>query len=155
MVQRAMVLLCVCSLAMFLMGCGQTYELQSITVSPTTASLEGINATQALTVTAHYSNSKTQDVTIKSSYQVSQATALTDPNTPNGAVSVSGSGVVETSNSVWACTWVTTSAGSGYIYGITSPYVVTVSYGGFTTTSAIAVASGPTCYDGIGYKHPA
>jgi hypothetical protein len=154
MVQRAMVLLCVCSLAVFMLGCGQTYELQSITVSPTTANLEGYNATQVLTVTAHYSNTKTQDVTANSTYQVSQATAGSDPNTPNGAVTVNNSGIVETSNSIWACTWRATQVGTSYTYGVTSPYIVTVKYSGFTTSTAVAVASGPSCYDGITYNHP-
>jgi hypothetical protein len=141
-------------MALFMASCGQTYELQSISVSPTTANLEGINTTQAFTVTAHYSNTKTEDVTVKSRYQVSQATAATDPDTPNGALSVNNSGVAETSSTVWACTWAYAAAGKGYVYGITSPYIVTVTYSGFTTTTAIAVASGPTCYDGISYLHP-
>jgi len=135
-------------------SCGQTYVLQSITVAPKTFNLEGLDTVQALTVTAHYSNTKTEDVTVKSTFQVGQATALTNPNTPNGAVSVSLSGTVQTSPTVYACTWLTTSTANGYTYSETSPYVVTASYAGFQDTAAVYVASLSSCYDGTGHLHP-
>jgi len=155
MVQRALVLLCIGLTTVFMTSCASSNELLSITVSPTTAILEGYNDTQALVVTGHYSNKTNVDITIRSTYQVGQATALTNPDTPNGAVTVNKSGIIETSSTVWACTWVATPVTGGtYTYGITSPYIVTATYSGFTATTAVAVASGPSCYDGITYKHP-
>jgi hypothetical protein len=156
MVRRALILLCFGFMTVFMASCGQTYELQSITVTPAQPNIEGINTSQALTVMAHYSNTKSEDVTVKSTYQIGQATALSDPDTPLGAVSVSKSGIVETSATVPACTWdyALNSDGKTYSYWITSPYVVTITYAGFTTTSSVSVDSLAGCYDGIGYKAP-
>jgi hypothetical protein len=156
MARRALILLCIGFMTVFMASCGQTYELQSITVTPAQPNIEGINVSQPLTVTAHFSNSKTEDVTVKSLYQIGQATALTDPNTPLAGLTVNKSGVVETT-SVPACTWgyKLGSDGKTYSYWITSPYVVTITYSGFTTTAAVSVASlAPSCYDGIGFNAP-
>lgn len=157
MVRRALILLCSGFMAVFMASCGQTYELQSITVSPSQPNIEGINTPQALTVTAHFSNTKTEDVTAKSVYQISQATALDpDAHTPLEALTVNKSGIVETT-SVPACTWTDALSPDGktYSYWITSPYIVTITYAGFTTTSSVSVASRAGCYDGIGFKAPA
>ena len=152
MVRRALAVLCFGLMTMFLTSCGQTYHLESITVSPTSLSLEGISTSQPLTVTANYSNTKTEDVTTRAAYQMSQATATgpnADPNTPNNGASVNNSGIVATSPTVGACTWLTTlnPDGKTYTYSITSPYVVTITYQGFTTTADVYVDSLASCND--------
>jgi hypothetical protein len=129
----------------FMASCGQTYELQSITVDPPSPSIEGIGSSQALTITAHYSNTKTEDVTVKSTYQLG---ASADVNAPLSAVIVNKSGLVKAVGG--ACTWVAEPSDpptdSKFLYG-TSPYPVTVTYSGFTTTAFISVNSLAGCFD--------
>ncbi len=153
MIRRACILLCVAVTILFLSGCGQTYELQSITVSTTlNGAEEGINiegpTSQALVVTAHYSNTKTEDVTVHSTFQLG---ASADAQAPLTSVSVNNSGIVQVVAS--ACTWTATANGTGYTY-TSQPYVVTVSYAGFTAVQDISVDNEAACYDGIGYPHP-
>ncbi len=156
MVRRALILLCFGLMTVFMASCGQTYQLQSISVTPAQPNIEGINSPSPglqLVVTAHYSNTKTEDVTVNSTFQLG---ASSDPDAPLSALTVNKSGVVQTT-SVPACTWgyKLNPDGSTYSYWITSPYVVTVTYSGFTTTSAVSVASrAPGCYDGIGLLAP-
>ncbi len=156
MVQRAMVLLCVCSLAVFMMSCGQTYELQSITVASVatgtaTANLEGVGSSDSFTVTAHYSNTKTEDVTARSTYQLG---ASADKNAPLASLSLNNSGIVKAVGA--ACTWhatPTNAAASTFAYS-TQPYTVTVTYSGFTTQAFVNVANESECYDGSLYPAP-
>ena len=152
MVRRVLIVLFFGLMTIFMASCGQTYELQSITVAPAQPNIEGINTSQALVVTAHYSNTKTQDVTTNSTFQISGSS---DPLAPLSGLTVNKSGIVETTAAP-ACTWdyALNPDGKTYSYWITSPYVVTVSYSGFTTTSAVSVASLAGCYDGIGFKAP-
>jgi hypothetical protein len=151
MARRALAVLCFGILSLFMASCGQTYHLDSITVSPKSFYLEGPNAptpleSQPLTVTGNYSNTKTEIVTTGSTYQVDQATGMSDPNTPTGAVFVNGtSGVVEVSPRILACTFKLNSTGTGYV--TTSPYVVTVTYQGQQDTAAVYVDTMPNCHD--------
>ena len=156
MVQRAWMMLCVCGLALLMAGCGQTYELQSITVaakSTGTAStnLEGIGAEDSFIVTAHYSNTKTEDVTTKATFQLGSST---DVNAPLTAVSLDKSGIIKAVNA--ACTWHATPTDvklTTFAYS-TEPYTLTVSFGGFTSQAFVSVASAAGCYDGQTYTAP-
>jgi hypothetical protein len=168
MVRRALIVLCLGLMTILLASCGQTYELQSLTVAATAAgsstasasaaaNIEGIGNTAALAVTAHYSNSKTQDVTVNSIYQVD---ASTDPRAPLTDLTVSKSGIAKAVNPNGTCTWYaepTSSADTAFGYG-TQPYPVTITYteNGVTATTMayISVASATDCYDGTTYLAP-
>jgi hypothetical protein len=65
-------------MAVFMSGCGQTYKLETITASPSTVDLTSASPTQALIITATFSNSKTSVVTLKSNYQVQMASKCTN-----------------------------------------------------------------------------
>lgn len=150
MVRRAMVVLCLGLMTVILASCGQTYEMQSITIAPDTGyDLEGLGKSGQLTVTAHYSNSKTEDVTAKSTYQVG---ASQDPRAPLGAVTVNKSGLVQNSANVGVCTWYVTpnsSSPTNTSFGYyTQPYTVTVTYSGHTAQTQISVLSVEDCFDG-------
>jgi hypothetical protein len=153
MVRRVLLVLCFGFMIIFMASCGQTYELQSITIAPTQPNIEGLSTQQALTVTAHYSNTKTADVTVKATYQLAGSS---DKNAPLAGLTVNNSGILETTSTP-ACTWAwaLNSDGTTYTYAITSPYVVTATYSGHTATASVSVASLSPCYDGIGYKAPA
>jgi len=154
--RRALLAISSALILLGLAGCGQTYELQSITVSPSSPNIEGIGSTQALTVTAHYSNTKTADVTVNSKFELM---ASPDPQAPqynsqnNPVIMVDKSGIVTVLGP--ACTWTATleSDGQTYSYG-TQPYTVVVTYGGFTAQSFVSVDSESGCYDGQTYKAP-
>lgn len=171
MVRRALVVLCLGLMTILLASCGQTYELQSISVAATAgtstasastgsasaaANIEGIGNTATLAVTANYSNSKTQDVTVNSIYQVD---ASTDPRAPLTDLTVNKSGIAKAVNPNGTCTWYaepTSSADTSFAYG-TQPYPVTITYteNGVTATTMayISVDSATDCYDaeaGIG-----
>jgi hypothetical protein len=163
MVRRALVVLCVGFMCIFVASCGQTFELQSLTVSPTSPNLEGIGATQALTVTAHFSNSKTQDVTRISSYQLgasADGSAVTGTGlAPLTAVNLSTSGILQAVGA--SCTWhaspTDSPANTKFDY-TTNPYPVTITYSnnGVTATahSFVSVASAGACYDGQAFLAP-
>ena len=69
MVPRVLTALGAGFMAVLMASCGQTYKLDSITVAPATGyNLVSPGQTGALTVTATYSNTKTNDVTANSSY---------------------------------------------------------------------------------------
>jgi hypothetical protein len=140
--------LLLCSLTM-LTSCGQTYELVSLEVEPGEANLPGLGAIQQYQVLAHYSNTKTVDVTHQSSY------ALTPPSsappgyvvTPN-AVRFTQDGMAE-AVLPGACTWtgVTTLDAAGKpttVYG-TNPYTLTVTFEGKSAPAYISVASIAGC----------
>lgn len=153
MVRRALIVLCLGFMTVILASCGQTYELQSITIAPDTGyNLEGLAKSGQLTVTAHYSNSKTEDITAKSTYQVG---ASTDPRAPLGAVTVNNSGLVQNSANIGVCTWYAepnsasaTNTSFGYFI---NPYTVTVTFSGHTAQTQISVDSVADCYDGTTY----
>jgi hypothetical protein len=150
MVRHALKLVCLGFMTMFLASCGQTYELQSITVSPTQPNIEGMSTPQALTVTAHYSNTKTEDVTVKAQYSLGSADST---NAPAAGLTLNKSGILETTTTP-ACSWVATlnSDGTTYSYAIVWPYTATATYSGFTATAGVSVASAAKCYDGINFK---
>lgn len=139
-------------------GCGQTYELQSITVaakSTGTAStnLEGIGSEDSLIVTAHFSNTKTEDVTTRATFQLG-ASSRTDGAAPLTAVTLDKSGILKAVDA--ACTWhaaPTDSKLTTFDYS-TEPYTVTVNFNGFTTQAFVSVASAAGCYDGQSFKAP-
>jgi hypothetical protein len=130
--------------------------LQSITVASTntgtaTTNLEGIGASDSFIVTAHYSNTKSNVVTVKSTFQLG---ASADANAPLASLSLNNSGVVKTVDA--ACTWhaqPTNVTDTTFAY-TTQPYTVTVTFEGFTTTGYVNVANAGECYDGIGYQAP-
>lgn len=168
MVRRALVVLCLGLMTILLASCGQTYELQSLTVASTAAgsstasasaaaNIEGVGNTAALAVTAHFSNSKTEDVTVNSVYQVD---ASSDPRAPLTDLTVSKSGIAKAVNPNGTCTWYaepTSSADTSFGYG-TQAYPVTIAYteNGVTATTMayISVASATDCYDGTTYLAP-
>lgn len=157
MVQRVLTVLCIGFMCIFVAGCGQSYELQSISVSPTSPNLEGIGSTQQLAVTAHYSNTKSNDVTIRSNYELG---ASLNPLAPLDAVTLSTSGllqdIVSPTTGLGSCTW--TATGIPPVY-TTDPYPVTITYTEHgvtaTTYSYVSVDSGVAlCYDGQLYPEP-
>ena len=133
MVHRAMVLLCLGFMTVLMASCGQTYKLQYITVAPgasvsSAISLGSIGSTQPLTVTAHFSNTKTEDVTGRSKYTFLAPVA---PAVAQTAVSVNVAGVVE-------------DIGKGCVVANsrTSIYNIVVTYSGSTTLAFVSVISG-------------
>lgn len=159
MVRRALILLCFGFMTVFMASCGQSYKLLSISVAPgasgatgsSAINLEGIGTFQALTVTALYSNTKTQDVTAMSTYQLG---ASQDVNAPLSAVIVNKSGVVKAVDG--ACTWIAEPTdpptNSKFLYG-TAPYPVTITFTNngitATTTAFVSVNSLAGCFDPI------
>jgi len=150
MVWRVFALFCVGAMTLFSASCGQTYELQSITVTPSAPSLEGIGSTQQLVVTAVFSNTKTQVVTTSASYELGGST---DTKAPLDALTLTKSGQLQAVTSptlgTGACTWHATPTNStdttwGYT---TQPYTVTITYRGFTAISYVSVNSEGGCYD--------
>jgi hypothetical protein len=151
MVRRALIVLCVGFMCIFAASCGQSYDLQSITVAPSSPNVEGIGGTQALVVTAQYSNTKTAVVTVSTTYDRS--------NLPPATVTLSQSGILEAVGA--ACTWhaMPTNAGDTQFDYSTDPYPVTASYSenGITKTFQVfvSVASAAGCYDGQAFLAPA
>lgn len=146
MVRRVLVILCFGFMTLFMASCGQTYELQSITIAPSQPNIDGISTPLAVTVTAHYSNGKTEDATTKASYQVSSS----DPaDVPLAGLAVNKSGILSTTT-VPVCTWTWTlnADGSTFSYALVKPYTLTATYSGFTATAVVGVASASPCYDG-------
>jgi hypothetical protein len=140
MVRRALIVLCVGLMTILLANCGQTYELVSISVSPAAGySLTNAAPQGALTVTANYSNSKTADVTMKSSYEIlaSSLDSTTAPLNVAGVptVTVNNSGVVTANAAAPACTWSATTPPQP------SPYQVQVSYtdNGVTARALVSI----------------
>ena len=132
-------------LTILMAGCGQTYELQSIEVVPTSPNLAGIGATAQFTVTAKYSNTKTTNVTQQATYQIA-APAYGAPYAPITALKINATGMVEAVDG--ACTWTATTTGSGdtavTTYS-TNPYILTVTYNNQKATAFISVASLAGC----------
>jgi hypothetical protein len=170
MVRRALLVLCLGLMTVLLASCGQTYELQSISVTPGTLdsagnsqiNLVGDGAFQQLTVTAKYSNTKTKDVTVHSSYQLN-ASKMGDASdgrsiAPLTSVAVNNSGMVNVLD--YACTWdtePTSSADTAWYYTI-APYQVKVTYteNGVTATALMDVTvvnlnNGGYCFDGTDF----
>jgi hypothetical protein len=130
-------------LAFAFSGCGDSYELQSISIDPTHPNVVGIGGTQQFTVTAHYSNNKTSDVTRRATFQIS-APSGGGSFAPLSAVTINANGLVEALNP-GACTWMVSGTSPNWLYG-TDPYILTVSFGGKTVEGYISVASIAGCY---------
>jgi hypothetical protein len=150
MLRRALVVLGFGFMTVFMASCGSSNELQSITLSPVSPNLEGIGGSKALVVTAHYSNTKTEDVTVRSTYAITSAPG---GRAPMGAVTVSASGILQVVES--ACTWTATLGPDGktYVYSTTA-YTVVATYSGFTSTAFVAAASAGNCFDGQEFPAP-
>ena len=140
-------LLC-CSLFL-LTSCGQTYELVALEVEPGQANLSGLGARQQFQVLAHYSNTKTTDVTHQASYTLTPPVSAPVGYviTPN-AVTITQDGQAE-AVLPGACTWtgVTTLDAAGKpttVYG-TQPYVLTATFEGKQMVAHISVASIAGC----------
>ncbi len=147
--RRALVVLCLGFMTVLLASCGQTYKLESITIAPAAGySLTNAVPQGALTVTATYSNSKTADVTVNSSYEIlaSALNSTTAPLSVNGVptVTINKSGVVSASGAAVACTW----SGTTTPY-LPNQYLAQASYteDGVTATASVSinVATAPGC----------
>src|SRR5947199_6709943 len=80
-------------LAVSMAGCGGTY-LISVEMTPTSASLVGIGATQQFHVIGHYANGGTADVTAQATFSVAQPSPL-GPVTPANAILVNPTGLAQ------------------------------------------------------------
>jgi hypothetical protein len=138
---RRIISLIACGLiAISLVGCGDTYELQSISVEPTHPNVVGLGGTQRLVVTAHYSNNKTFDVTRKATYTItSPGTAFTSL----ASITIDANGLIELVGP--ACTWTQTGTAPNYEYG-TVPYNLNVAFEGKTVQGFISATSITGCY---------
>lgn len=165
MVRRTLIVLCLGLMTIFMASCGQTYKLLSITVTPGTLDasgnsaiyLEGDAAFQQLTVTATYSNTKTSDVTLKSTYQIGASDIGLYFNNPNPApltaIAANRTGLISVIGP--ACTWDTEPTNSGdtaWAYGL-YPYHAMISYteNGVTVTAPLDVNVANwafSCFDG-------
>jgi hypothetical protein len=149
MARRALIGLCVVFMCIFAASCGQTFDLQSITVSPSSPNVEGIGGQVALTVTAHYSNTKTANVTVHTKF---------DTSTLPPAVTLNASGILEAVGP--ACTWhaTPTNAGDSSFDYSTDPFIANASYteNGVTKTTPIFVSvdSVADCFDGQAFPAP-
>jgi len=143
MLRRVLAGLCVGFMCIFVTSCGQTYKVVSIDVTPANGySLDSSSPTGQLTVTATYSNTKTSDVTLSSSYSVQGSGNPIPEAAPVGAVVINNSGLVTASGTLLACTFDATTS-TPY------PYIAQVSYtnNGVTVhaTAPINVATAPGC----------
>ncbi len=143
MLRRVLAGLCVGFMCIFAASCGQTYKVVSIDVTPANGySLDNASPTGQLTVTATYSNTKTSDVTLSSSYSIAQSGNPISGAAPAGAVSANNSGLVTASTTLLACTFDATTS-TPY------PYIAQVSYtnNGVTVhaTAPINVSTAPGC----------
>lgn len=141
--QRILSLIAGGLLAIGLSGCGQSYELQSISVAPTHPNVVGLGGTQQLTVTAHYSNNKTTDVTRKATYQIVAPTGSA-PFAPLSAITINANGLAE-GLEPGACTWTVSGASPNWEYG-TDPYVVNITFEDKTVQGFLSVTSIVGCY---------
>jgi hypothetical protein len=145
MVRRVFTVFCLGAIAILMTSCGQTYELQSISVSPSSANFDTFGSTQQFTVTATYTNTKTEDVTARSNYSIGPSPALNSTTAPlppvNAPISYNDSGLVTASANVPACTYAPTT-------NVPSPYSLNITYteNGITKTASaslnVATASG-------------
>jgi len=128
--------------AMFLMAsCGQSYEVKGITVTPAYVSLAQ-GGSQQFTVTATFSNSQTEDVTLRSSYSLgaSAADAANKGVAPLTALTYNNSGYLQVVGG--ACTF-TNSNGAK----VGNPYSLNISYtnNGKNVTTVAQIDVSSTC----------
>ncbi len=149
MLRRVLAGLCVGFMCIVAAGCGQTYKVQSVSVTPAGGYILTNSApTGQLTVMATYSNTKSSDVTMSSGYAVVGSGNPTPDAAPLNAVIVNNSGLVQASGTVLACTYVATTSGTTTTF-TPYPYTVLVSYtnNGITVhgTASINIATAPGC----------
>ncbi len=148
MARRVSIVLFIGVIALFMASCGQTYELQSIAVTPAAAKLVGSGATQTFVVTATYTNTKTGVVTTRAKYQINESPLnATNPGiAPMSALNVNASGLLEVIAP--ACTFVPVGSGTATTYGA-YPYTLVVSYTENSKTvtgyAQIGVVNTPGC----------
>ena len=131
-----------CLFLLVISGCGGR-TLESVQITPTSADLVGIGATQQLTVTATYSNGDKFNVTGQSKFLVATPNPL-GPFTPDNAVTVNGSGQAQAV--LGACTWQSSGGTNGApLTFTTAPYVVTATFDGLSGTTFMSVASAGNC----------
>ena len=137
MARRMMLVVLAVALTMLLAGCGQTYEVVSISATPPRVALSSTTTSQQFKITATYSNTKTEDVTTQASYSMTDSTAST---APLDGISYNNAGLVSLTATP-SCTYTTSTA--------SNPYTLNVSYsnnGKTVTTSAyIDVNNSSTC----------
>jgi hypothetical protein len=129
-------------LAFVFSGCGDSRELQSISINPASPNIVGIGGTAQIAVTAHYSNNKTLDVTRSATYQISAPFGKSS-FVPLSAITIDANGLVEAVNP-GACTWTVSGTTPEWTY-TTDPYTLNVSFDGKTVQGHISVASIAGC----------
>jgi hypothetical protein len=127
--------------ALLLIGCGQTYELSSLEITPSSPNVVGIGGTQQMTVTARYTNEKTQDVTVRSTFTIAapNGTILV---VPQSAFTINANGMIEVVQG--ACTWTKTGTTAAPVYG-TTPYILKASFDKHDAIAFVSVASVAGC----------
>src|SRR4051812_1395157 len=123
--------------ALLLVSCGQTYELASIELTPTSPNIVGIGGIQQFVVMAKYTNKKSEDITVKAKYAITapSGTILVVPAT---ALAVSPTGMIEVMQG--ACTWTKGGTTTAPVFG-TTPYVLKATFQGHEATAFVSVAS--------------
>jgi hypothetical protein len=127
--------------ALLLVSCGQTYELASIELTPTSPNIVGIGGTQQFVVTARYTNTKSEDVTLKSTFTIAapNGTILV---VPPSALNMSPAGMMEVIQG--ACTWTKSGTTTDPVYG-TTPYVLKATFDKHDAIAFVSVASIAGC----------
>lgn len=146
MFSRISLTIACCLFVIFCLACGQTYETQSIAMDPSSPNVVGIGGWQQMTVTANMSNSKTQDVTNRSTYAITAPGAV-PPGvyTPPDALIISATGRIQAVGA--ACTWsstMTTDTPPKKVFA-TTPYVLTATWDNHQAIAFISVNSGSPC----------
>jgi hypothetical protein len=132
----------------FVAGCGAR-SLKSVEITPTSADLVGIGATQQFSVIASYTDGSKFDVTSQAKYSIATPNPI-GPVTPPNAITVNASGQAQAV--LAACTWTgtpvttgnppTTTIGAPFF---TAPYVLTATFDNQSGTSFVSVASVGGC----------
>ncbi len=115
-------------LLIFCLACGQTYEMQSIEMTPATPNLTGVGSSQQFLVVAKYSNGKTQDFTTRVTYTLDAPTGPVIA--PATAVDLTQSGRLQVISS--ACTFAPNT-------NVAYPYVITAKFDTFTSRAFVNV----------------
>ena len=129
------------TLVLFMVGCGSGKHIQSVEMTPTSADLVGIGATQQFDVIAVYNDGTSIDVTSRATFSIAVPNPPA-PATPPNVISVNGSGLAQ--GVLGACTWTTTTVGTAMTFA-TSPYVLTATFQNLSATSFVSVASLSGC----------
>lgn len=133
-------------LLFFVAGCGAR-SLKSVEITPNSADLVGIGATQQFSVIASYTDGSQFDVTTQAKFSVATPNPI-GPVTPPNAVTVNGSGQAQAV--LAACTWTGTATTTGTTTTIgppftTAPYILTATFDNQSGQSFVSVASVGSC----------